>query len=301
MFTTIVISKPNKSLYDHPKAFCPIVLLNTLGKLIEKVVAERLQFIVTSNDFIHPSQLGSLKFKSTADAGIALTHIIWSGWAKGRSTSSLVFNISQFFPSLNHNLLILILEKAGLNHKVTNFFANYLIQRSMKYLWNNLSFPMFDVNVGVSQGSMLSPVLSTLYLSPFLYILENRFKNLKIPTSILSFVDDGLFIVQNKSFNISNLHLFCSYNILSKLLDSFGLVIEHSKTEIFYFSRSQGIYNPPPLDLSPLGSPILCPKDMWKYLGFIFDQKLSFHKHIDHYANKAISTVKCMKLLGKLS
>ena len=51
--TTIVIPKPNKSLYDHPKAFHPIVLLNTLGKLIEKVVTERLQFIVASNHFIH--------------------------------------------------------------------------------------------------------------------------------------------------------------------------------------------------------------------------------------------------------
>ena len=299
--TTIVIPKPNKSLYDYPKAFRLIVLLNTLGKLIEKVVAERLQFIVMSNNFIYPSQLGGLKFKSTVDAGIALTHIVWLGWAKGRSTSSLAFDISQIFLSLNHNILVLILEKAGLNHKVTNFFANYLIQRSMKYLWNNLSSPMFDVNVGVGQGSALSPILSTLYLSSFLYILENRFKNLKIPTSILSFVDDGLFIVQNKSFNISNSHLFCSYNILSKLLDSFGLVIEHSKTEIFHFSRSQDIYNPSPLDISPLGGPILCPKNTWKYLGFIFDWKLSFHKHIDHYANKAISTVKCMKLLGNLS
>jgi len=56
--TTIVIPKLNKSLYNHLKAFYPIVLLNTLGKLIEKVVAERLQFIVTSNNFIHPSQLG---------------------------------------------------------------------------------------------------------------------------------------------------------------------------------------------------------------------------------------------------
>jgi len=125
--TTIVIPKLNKSLYDHPKVFCPIFLLNTLSKLIEKVVAERLQFIVASNDFIHPSQLGGLKFKSTVDAGITLTHIIQSGWAKGRSTSSLAFDISQFFPSLNHNLLILILEKARLDHKVTNFFANYLI------------------------------------------------------------------------------------------------------------------------------------------------------------------------------
>jgi len=130
----VVISKPNKTLYDNPKAFRPIVLLNILGKLVKKVIAERFQHIVVSNDFIHPSQLGGLKFKSTADTGIALTHIIQSGWSKGKSTSSLVFNISQFFSSLNHRLLVLILEKVGLDPKVTNFFANYLIQRSTKYL-----------------------------------------------------------------------------------------------------------------------------------------------------------------------
>jgi len=157
---------------------------------------------------------------------------------------------------------------------------------------------MFDVNVRVGQGFTLFPILSTLYLSLFLYILENWLKNLKIPISILSFVDNGLIITQNKSFDISNSHLFCSYNVLSKLLDSFGLIIEHSKTEIFHFSRSQGFFNPSPLNLSSLGGPILRPKDSWRYLGFIFNRKLTFHKHIDYYANKAISMVKCMNLLG---
>jgi len=194
--------------------------------------------MVARNDFIHPSQLGGLKFKSTSDAGIALTHIVRSGWAKGKPTCSLAFNISQFFLSLNHRLLVLILEKAGLDPKVTAFFVNYLVQRRTNYLWNDLSFPMFDVNVRVGQGSALSPILSTLYLSLLLYILENWLKNLKIPISILSFVDDGLFIAQNKSFDISNSHLFCSYNVLSKLLNSFSLIIKHSKTEIFHFNRS---------------------------------------------------------------
>jgi len=188
------------------------------------------------NDFIHPSQLGGLKFKSTTDAGVALTHIVQSGWSKGKSSSSLVFDISQFFPSLNHNLLTHILDKAGFDPKVTSFFTNYLVSKRTKYMWNDFSSPQFDVNIGVGQGSALSPILSSLYFSPFLYILENRLKNLRIPVSILSFVDDGLIIAQNKSFNISNSQLFCSYNVLSKLLDSFGLVIEHSKTEIFHFS-----------------------------------------------------------------
>ena len=80
-----------------------------------------------------------------------------------------------------------------------------------------------------------------------------------------------------------------------------GLVVEHEKTDIFHFSRSHGVFNPSPLDLSSLGKPILLSKDIWRYLGFIFDHKLMFRNYIDFYANKAISTVKYMKLLENLS
>ena len=36
---SVIIPKPGKPAYDTPKAFRPIVLLNTLGKLIEKMIA----------------------------------------------------------------------------------------------------------------------------------------------------------------------------------------------------------------------------------------------------------------------
>jgi len=194
-----------------------------------------------------------------------------------------------------------ILQKVGLDIRVVNFFANYLINRKTNYLWNNFSSYIFDVNVGVGQGSALSLILSALYLSPFLYILENHLKNLNISVSIISFVDDGLFISQNKLFDISNSHLFCSYNVMTKLLDKFSLIVEHSKTEVFHFNRSHSPFNPPPLNLSSIGGSVLTSKNSWKYLGFIFNRKLSFHQHIDFYSNKAMSTVKCMKILGNLS
>ena len=195
-------------------------------------------------------------------------------------------------------MLILSLTKVGLNPKVIFFFKDFLVKRKTNYTWNKFSSPTFEINVGVGQGSALSPILSAFYLSPLLYILEKQLKTLNIPVSLLSFVDDGLFISQNKSIDISYSQLFCSYNVLSGLLNKFGLNIEHSKTEMFHFNRSHGTFNPSPLDLSPIGGPVLCPKSSWKYLGFIFDQKLTFHQHIDFYSNKAISTVKCMKLLG---
>ena len=55
---SIVIPKPNKESYDSPKSFRHIVLLNTIGKLIERVISNQLQFHLILNNFIHPSQLG---------------------------------------------------------------------------------------------------------------------------------------------------------------------------------------------------------------------------------------------------
>ena len=131
--TTVIIPKPNKKSYDSPKVFRPIVLLNTVGNLIEKVIREHLQFNTASNDFIHPSQLGGLKFKSMIDAEVALTHIIQTDWMKNLSTSTLAFNIAQFFPSLNYQLLSLIIKKAGFDNRIISFFTNYLVDRKMNY------------------------------------------------------------------------------------------------------------------------------------------------------------------------
>jgi len=49
-----------------------------------------------------------------------------------------------------------------------------------------------------------SPILSALYLSLFLYILEKHSKNLDLKFSILFFVDDGLLVMQSKSFQVFN-------------------------------------------------------------------------------------------------
>jgi len=73
------------------------------------------------------------------------------------------------------------------------------------------------------------------------------------------------------------------------------------RLKFFHFSKSQGVFNPPSLDLSILEGSVLHPKENWQYLRFIFYRKLSFHQHVNFYVNKAISMVKSMKMLGNLS
>ena len=147
---TIVIPKPNKTSYDLPKSFRPIVLLNILGKLIKKVISNRLQFHVVANNFIYQSQLRDLKFKSISNTGITLTYVIYIGQIKNMSTSTLVFDIVQFFSSLNYHFLLLILKKAGFDLYVIKFFSNYLVNRRTHYVWNNFFSHFVDINVKVN-------------------------------------------------------------------------------------------------------------------------------------------------------
>jgi len=162
----------------------------------------------------------------------------------------------QFFSLLNHRLLSLILLKVSFNSKISFFFQDYLVGKKTSYYWNNFSSSSFHIDIGVGQElalSALSPVLSTLYLSLLFHIFEKWLKNLNIPVSILSFIDNGLFIAQNKSIVYSNSNLFYSYKIMTFILKKFGLVIEYEKTEVFHFSRSYSILNLQPLNLSTLG------------------------------------------------
>jgi len=74
----LIIPKPNKTSYNLFKLFQPIMLLNTIGKLFEKVIGERIQFFLISNNSIHPCQLGGLKHRFTTNMNITLTHLIRS-------------------------------------------------------------------------------------------------------------------------------------------------------------------------------------------------------------------------------
>ena len=91
---SVIIPKLDKPAYNTPKAFRPIVLLNTLGKLIEKMVARQLQFDAVKYGILHSNQLGGVAQQSTEDAGVFLTYLVRAGWAKDLKTSIIAFDIA---------------------------------------------------------------------------------------------------------------------------------------------------------------------------------------------------------------
>jgi hypothetical protein len=110
--------------------------------------------------------------RSTEDAGLYLTHLVKAGWARGLKTSVIAFDIAQFFPFLNHGMLMAILRQSGFPEKVIQFFSSYLVNRETLYQWGKFSSLKMNTDVGVGQGSALSPVKSALYFALVLAIFN---------------------------------------------------------------------------------------------------------------------------------
>ena len=166
--TTVIIPKPKKDDYSKAKSYHPIALLECPGKLISKLIATRLQSDISIYDIAHPLQFGGRKHHSTTDAGLFITEYITKACNVGLYTTALALDTAQFFPSLNKDIIVKILMKEGFHPTICRLFQTYYDGRSTKYLWNQHFSSDYDVNNGVPQGDLLSPIISVIYMSAML-------------------------------------------------------------------------------------------------------------------------------------
>jgi len=87
---------------------------------------------------------------------------------------------------------------------------------------------------------------------------------------------------------------------MSKILINTGLIIEYSKTELFYFTKDRHPPNPS-IDLLLVEGSIISPKPIWRYPGLYFDCRLNFNYHMHFYVTKCLFTLSTMKILENSS
>jgi len=229
-------------------------------------------------------QFAGISQWSTEDAGVFITHLIRVGWVKKLKTSVVVFSIAQFFPSLNHKVLMVVIEKVGFPQVMGEFFQSYLTGCKTMYKWDDFMSGLFAVDIGVGQRSGLSPVLSGLYIGLVLKLFSLDPISKKV--QLLSYIGDGTVLTQSTHLAQNLPKLKAAYGVIYHLLTVLGLILEHDKSEVYHFSQARGESHPPiDLGFAPYtGNTLLESKLYWQYLGFYFDHKLSFSEHmILHY------------------
>jgi ribonuclease HI len=288
---TAVVPKPNKNNYTIPSAYRPIQLIECLGKILDKIIARRIQYEVAANDLVPHTQFGGRIHSSTIDAGLSFVQDIHDAWAKGMKATALLFDITGYFNAVNHDRLIAKLEQLGIDKNTTRLISSFLRDRSTAFSFDGFMSDPIDIRNGIPQGSPLSPILAIIYSA--------ELQNLRqlITRRILSFayIDDGALLTSSSSLNINVDRLRPAFEIVSSWLNANGLEVQPNKIELMHFTKGPDPSSPP-LRLSGL-PPIVAPKTI-RWLGFHLDRHLLFTHHTKTMAARATATVRAMSILG---
>ena len=134
---------------------------------------------------------------------------------------------------------------------------------------------MTDVNIGIPQGSPMSPILFLIYIRFLLFERSNTSER------ILSYVDDVGLVVSSKSIE-ENCQLL--QKLAKDLLIDSGqncMQFDVDKTELIHFHSKRSLDLKDELYSIKIGETVFQPKELVKYLGIWLDSKLTFKAHVE--------------------
>lgn len=287
----IGIHKPGKPR-NQPASYRPISLLNTFGKIYEKLLLSRLKTVVTTKNLLMEEQFGFRAKHSCVQQVHRLTEHVLVGFhrKRPRGTGALFFDVAKAFDRVWHGGLLYKLYQLGVPDRLVHIIRDFLSNRRFRYRVEGTRSSSHPIRAGVPQGSALSPLLYSLYTSDM-----PRHPNVELAL----FADDtALFTTHPLPARITS-NLQAAATALGEWFAKWRIEVNPEKSAAIFFNkvrrrkmtRTVTLYN----------RPIPWAKSV-KYLGVILDDRLTFNPHIQRVRNRAAFVLgRLYPLLGKAS
>ena len=253
---------------DLVSNYRPISILPVLSKILEKIVAKQLTAYLESNSYIHPLQFGFRTKFSTESANCYLLEKIKSYLDKGSLVGAVFLDLKRAFDTVNHNILISKLANYNFSQNTLAWFTSYLSNRNQCVMINNTKSSFSQIKTGVPQGSVLGPILFSLYINDLPKSCQGA--------DFQMYADDAVIYAHGTTATAVSKKLTEYLEAVANWLDNSCLTLNVDKTVSMCFSSGR---RPTPTTLNiSINNQSITQVSEVNYLGLILDYRLKFDK-----------------------
>ena len=159
---------------DNPANYRPILNLQTLSKLLEKLYLSRLKPHLAPTGRMDPCQSAYRSNCSTETALLKVTSDLCGSMDNGNVSMLVTLDISAAFDTIDSSILFDRMKLYfGVDGKALCWIKSYLDQRSQYVKLNGVASPVFRLQAGVPQGSVLGPELFSSFIAPLADVIKS--------------------------------------------------------------------------------------------------------------------------------
>ena len=172
------------------KNYRPISLLPITGKILERLLYDRMFEFFTGNNLISDNQSGFKPGDSCIDQLISIIHEIYQSFDDNPEVRTVFLDISKAFDKVCHKDLIYKLKQNGISSNILNIIIDFLSFRKRVVLNGQVSH-WTSIEAGVPQLSLLGPLLFFIYINDLSDVLSTNAELFANDTSLFSVVPDS--------------------------------------------------------------------------------------------------------------
>jgi hypothetical protein len=274
----IIIPIHKKGNKNNLNNYRGITLTSCVSKVFNRIISNSISSFVEDNQLLSEIQGGFRKNYRCEDHIFSLKSIAAMRLAEKKSTYLAFLDFSKAFDTVWRDGLLSLAWKLGIRGSMWKIVSSLYMNVQSNVKFGDIETDFFDVEEGVKQGCVLSPILFCIYINELARLIINEDVGVRIcdvKTGCLFWADDVVLIADTEA------DLQRMLDIASKFSRTWKLDFNMDKSKVLVVGKRTD-----KTKLWKLGNQSISECDNYKYLGVHFSRNLSDHTHVNEIIKK---------------